>query len=226
MAENAVIVAAPAGIAPPPPYLPAESITGFPIVTFDQLQPNHFYYAEYDEGGDKQDYVFFTYADGYQWKTADSVTMLYMFNREVKRVVNTNEFNELIGQVIGQEDSVVPQAILNMNGEHISYTQYKEIMRGPFEGDPEEDPYNNMADFDAAWFRFALTDEYTAWKEILPVKKWRVNRGDISNEGNSRHHFVIHSLPQAGGRARRRRRSTRRRHTLRRRKTAHRRRRA
>ncbi len=220
--ENAVIVAAPAGIAPPPPYLPAESITGFPIVTFDQLQPNHFYYAEYDEGGDKQDYVFFTYADGYPWKTADWVKMLYMFSREVKRVVNTNELNELIGQ----EGIVVPQAILNMNGEHISYTQYKEIMRGPFEGDPAEDPYNDMADFNAAWFSFALTDEYAEWRETQPVKIWKVNRGNISNEGNPLYHFVIHSLPQAGGRARRRRRSTRRRRTLRRRKTAHRRRRA
>jgi hypothetical protein len=192
---------------PPVPPLSSDPIGQLPIVNFQDIAPNKYYYLQRYSAGVRAEYIGSTYDLGDDWKTATTVT--------VRRIYSRGEKRKFLVDVLAEHGIAISQNMQDMNNQSIGIIDFLGIVGvGPHQV--------------ATWSELPLTGEFTEWTEMDSTIT--LPRDDIIEGGeltNGKYSFRL-MLGQEGGasRRRRRRRATRRRHTLRRRKTAHRRRRA
>lgn len=108
---------------PPPPVLPEGPITGFPFVTYEDIQPNTIYYVEYKIGDNVTDvqYIVYTYAqNGWEWKSEEdgreALRPLVLRKRTRKRIFDVAD---LVAHGVA-----VSQNAQEMNGQPVTEEEY------------------------------------------------------------------------------------------------------
>jgi hypothetical protein len=192
---------------PPLPHLSSDPISQLPIVNFQDIAPNKYYYLQHNINGIFiLDFIVSTYDLGDDWKTATSVTIRKIYERSAKRKFQVQKLTD--------NGIAVPQNSQYMNNQPIDFVEYTAIVG------------TGLAQV-AGWYDLDLTGGFTEWSETDTIL--HIPRNNVVEEGEltiEKYAFSLVPGQEGGASRRRRQRTTHRRRSVRRRKTAHRRRRA